>query len=326
LWHEITFCLFAAVNFLRAGRPEVIVVFTPPIFLGLLGVVFRGLWRRPLVINVQDLPLDAALALGLLKRSLPVRLLQGLEAWIYRQADLVVTLSPGMLQRVQAKGVLPARLRLVPNWINLAVSEKTRGGPGFLAGHPEAAGKFTVAYAGNLGKKQGVDLLLRVAEALAAEPEYHFFVIGDGADHARLVALASELRLRNCTFRPFLAAEDYEAVLQDIDVMFVAQRSGAGENFFPSKLLGIMAAAKPLLVVADDASELAQMVREAQCGLVSPCDDVAQLAGNLRLLRQRGDRAEMGQRGRVKVGDYERGKILSNWWALIAGLGWPAGK
>ena len=325
LWHEVTFCLFAAVNFLRAGRPDVIVLFTPPIFLGLLGVLFRGLWRRPLVINVQDLPLDAALALGLLTPSLPVRLLQRLEAWIYRHADLVVTLSSGMQQRVLAKGVRPARLMLVPNWINLAAAKKTASGRGFLAGHPEAAGRFTVAYAGNLGKKQGVDLLLRAAAALAAEPEFHFFIIGDGADQPRLMALADQLGLRNCTFLPFLAAEDYQAMLGDIDALFVAQRSGAGENFFPSKLLGIMAAAKPLLVAADEASELAQVIREAQCGLVSPGDDVAQLVQNLRHLRQSGDRAAMGQRGRLKVADYERDKILSNWRARIARLCRPDG-
>lgn len=318
LWHELSFCLFAAVNFLRAGRPDVIVLFTPPMFLGLLGVLFRGLWRRPLVINIQDLPLDAALALGLLKRNLPVRLLQRLEAWIYRQADLVVTLSPGMLKRVQAKGVLPARLMLVPNWIDLATAENTASGRGFLAGHPEAAGKFTVAYAGNLGMKQGVDLLLRAAEALAAEPAFYFFVIGDGADQPRLMALADQLGLRNCTFLPFLPQEEYQAVLVDIDVMFVAQRSGAGDNFFPSKLLGIMAAAKPQLVAADETSELAQVIRESQCGLVSSCDDVVQLVSNLRLLRQSCDLAAMGQRGRIKVGEYEREEILSRWRARIA--------
>jgi colanic acid biosynthesis glycosyl transferase WcaI len=326
LWHELTFCAFAAVNFFRAGRPDVIALFTPPIFLGLLGVLLGKWWRCPVVINVQDLPLDGALALGLVRRNPPVRLLQQLEGWVYRHADQVCTISPGMLKRIEAKGVPPERLHLVPNWIDLSAAKKAAVNRGWLTQHAEAAGKFTVVYAGNLGVKQGVDLLLRAAAALANEPAVHFFVIGDGADRARLTVLADQLRLRNCTFLPWLETEEYEAMLTDVDVVFVTQRSGAGNNFFPSKLLGVMAAAKPMLAAADDASELAHVVREAQCGLVSPWDDAAQLVANLRVLQQSDARAAMGQRGRIKVKDFERGKILFHWREQIAGLRRPGGR
>ena len=320
LWHELSFCLFAAANFVRAGRPEVIVLFTPPMFLGLVGVLFRWVWRRPLVINIQDLPVDAALALGLLKPSLPLRILQGMEKWIYRQADMVVTISPSMLANVRAKGVSASRLMLVPNWIDVKAAERAAPAKNFLADHPDAAGKFTVAYAGNLGMKQGVDLLVRAAHAAAAESDLHFFVIGDGADKPRLMALAAELGLRNCTFLPFLSPPEYSAMLAEVKVVFVAQRSGAGDNFFPSKLLGIMARSKPLLVAADETSELTQVIRSAQCGLVSPYEDVAKLVENLRRMKNSDDLDAMGQRGRKKVEEYDRERILKLWRTRIAAV------
>lgn len=321
LWHELSFCLSAALNFLRVGRPDVIVLFTPPMFLGLVGVFFRGLWRSPLVINIQDLPVDAALALGLLKRNLSMGLLQRMEKWIYQQADLVVTISPSMLENVRAKGVAADRLLLVPNWVDVSAAKSKVAARGFLAGHPEAAGKFTVAYAGNLGIKQGVDLLLRAAAALAAEPALHFFVIGDGADRPRLAALAADLQLSNCTFLPFMNTEEYAAMLADVDLIFVAQRSGAGNNFFPSKLLGLLARGKPLIVAADPDSELAKVIGRADCGLVSPYDDVPQLVENLQFLKQgRARLAEMGDKGRVAVGEYDRAKVLGGWRQHIQAL------
>lgn len=321
LWHELSFCLSSMFNFFRAGRPDVIVLFTPPMFLGFVGVLFRALWRRPLVINIQDFPLDAALALGMLQRNLSMRLLQRMENWIYRKADLVVTISPSMMENIKAKGVTAARLMLVPNWIDVAAAENAASSRRFLTDQPEAAGKFTVAYAGNLGIKQGVDLLLRAAQVLASEPKIHFFVIGDGAEKPRLMALAKQLGLRNCTFLPFLSRQEYLSMLTDIDVAFVAQRSGAGDNFFPSKLLGIMARSKPLLVAADQNSELARVITQAACGLVSPYQDLSRLVENLLTLKNNsGILAEMGFQGRIKVMEYDRSKILGEWRNRIEAL------
>ena len=320
-WHELTFCLFAGMNFIRAGRPDAIVLFTPPFFLGMVGVLMKWLWRRPLVINIQDLPLDAALALGMVKRSPLSSLLYWFEGWIYRQADLVATISPTMRDNVRGRGVPVDRLILVPNWIDVrAAAERLPRGK-FLGGYPQAAGKFTVAYAGNLGIKQGVDLLLRLAKRLEADANMLFLVIGDGADKPRLLALAEELGCRNVTFLPFMNPQDYRSMLVDVDMIFVAQRSGAGNNFFPSKLLGLMASSKPLLVAADEDSELARVIRETGCGLVSAYGDVEAMASNLQeVMKSREGMLTMGRRGLEKVFEFDRAKVLGEWTHRISEL------
>lgn len=313
LWHELSFCVFAALNFFRAGRPAAIVLFTPPFFLGIVGVLMKWIWRRPLVVNIQDLPLDAALALGMLKRSSLASVLYSLESWIYRRADLIVTISPAMLENVAARGVSPDRLILVPNWIDVAAAAQLPPAGGFLAGQPQAAGKFTVAYAGNLGVKQGIDMLLRLAKEVEDDPDIHVFVIGDGADRRRLIDLAAELDCRNVTFLPFLNADEYRAMLADVDLIFLAQRGDAGNNFFPSKLLGLSAASKPLLVAADEASELSRVVREGGCGLVSSYEDLDTMAAHVRSAKASpGLLAELGARGFDHVQQFDRG-VLGRW-------------
>lgn len=321
LWHELTFCIFALLNFVRAGRPDVIVLFLPPFFLGMVGVLMKWIWRRPLVINVQDLPLDAAFSLGMVKRGKFSAALYALEGWIYRRADLVATISPKMIASLKSRGIPPDRLTLVPNWIDVAPAMASPPSGNFLAEHPEAAGKFTVAYAGNLGIKQGVDTLLHLAKEMDNDPDFHFFVIGDGADRERLHRLAAELNCKNVTFLPFLDPDAYRSMLADVDMVFVAQRSGAGDNFFPSKLLGLTAASKPLLVAADEDSELSKMVRESGCGLVSRYNDVETMVGHLKLAKASPDLlGKLGDRGVDQVQQYDRAEVLGRWQEQIEAL------
>jgi colanic acid biosynthesis glycosyl transferase WcaI len=321
LWHELTFCIFAFFNFLRVGRPDVIVLFTPPFFLGIVGVIAKWMWRCPLVINIQDLPLDAALALGMLKRGFFFRIMRSLEGWIYRRANLVATISPAMLNNVRAKGVKDSCLLMVPNWIDVeSMSRESEKGK-FLSQHPQAQNKFTIAYAGNLGTKQGVDILLYLACELKTNESVHFFVIGDGVDKSRLLTLAEEMKLENVTFLPFMSPSEYQLMLADINVIFIAQRSDSGDNFFPSKLLGLMAQGKPLLISADINSELAHVIIEAGCGLVSPYGDISRLMINLNyLLVSQDTLSEMGKKGGQFVKNFDREKILRLWRDRIVDL------
>lgn len=312
LLHEASFCLFAVFNFLRAGRQDLIVLFTPPFFLGFVGVMFKWLWRCPLAINIQDLPLDAALALGMVRQGVMARFMQMTENWIYRQADSVSTISPTMLENVQSKGVSSDRCSLVPNWIDVAAASKRRCSGAFKAKHPEGEGKFVTAYAGNLGIKQGLDLLIALAKEVSGDSRFHFYIVGDGADRQRLVEMASGVF--NISFLPFMNANDYLDMLRDVDLVFVAQRSGAGNNFFPSKLLGLMAQSMPLLVAADGDSELAKVIRATGCGLVSEYGDSSALkAAFYRFANGEIDLVEFGARGLAKVEEYDRKVILRAW-------------
>lgn len=320
--HELTFSMFAFINFFKAGRKDVIVIFTPPVFLGVVGVLFKLIWHCPLVINIQDLPFDAAIALGLLKRGFPAWIIKKMETWVYQRSDLVVTISSAMFNNVMEKGVPESRLHLVPNWIDVDRAHDTLSAKGkFLASHPEARGKFTVVYAGNLGSKQGVENLLYLARNLRENTAFHFYVIGDGVEKDRLLNICRELKLENLTFLPFMAQMEYEAMLVDIDVVYIAQRGNAGNNFFPSKLLGLMVYGKPMLVSADKDSELAQLIIESKCGLVSQYGDIDSLAENLtHFFNQREVMLDMAKNGQQTVKFFSRKTVLADWYNHIKEL------
>jgi len=308
--HEISFVFFATLNFFRVKRPDALIIFSPPFLLGLLGVFAKWLWRCPLIINIQDLPVDAVASLGMVKQGFFLRLIQNLEGWIYKKADLVVTISPLMLSNIQKKGVEIDRLLLVPNWINVNELALVNACGRFKRDHPEALNKLTLVYAGNIGIKQGIDSLLYLARELNNQIQVHIFIIGDGADKARIVDLAGRLQLNNVSFLPLMSPLEYRSMLEEVDIVFLAQRGGAGNNFFPSKLLGVMAQKKPLLAAADLDSELARVIVESGAGLVSPYGDIDSLTSNLKILNSDETRRSMGLSGYQWVQQFDREIVL----------------
>ncbi len=266
--------------------------------------------------NVQDLPIDAAKRLGMVRSGGLLRILQAVESWQYRQADMVTSISPMMIQNLKEKGVSAERLELVPNWIDVKTATQSSPSGQFLNKHQEAQDKFIIAYAGNLGVKQGIDILIRVAKKMENDKSVYFFIIGEGADKDRLVQMAKELEVgSNLSFLPFMSPSEYQAMLADVQVTFVGQKSGAGNNFFPSKLLGLMANGQPLLVAADPECELAKVIREAGCGKVCDYDAIDQIVAAVKELKcmSASELQELGMRGRLAVNTFDRGKVLGDW-------------
>jgi colanic acid biosynthesis glycosyl transferase WcaI len=319
--HELSFSLFCVLNFVRAGRQDCIVVISPPLLLGLVGVIFKWLWNCPLVFHIQDLQPDAAMSLNMIQPGLVIRMLVWLESVIYRYSTLVVTITNGMWQRLIDKGVPQEKLAIFYNWID--VKEASKPGPKgrFRNAYRFLRGKFVVAYAGNIGVKQGVEALLNVAKDLACNPQVHFLIIGEGADKQRLMQRARVLTLKNVTFLPFMEQVDYFDMLEDIDISFVSQRSGTGNVFFPSKLLGIMAKSKPLMISADPDSELATVIRESDCGVVvAPGDERILVDAITRFLEHPDELKRLGHNGFLSVMAYDRVSVLSKFMEKIASM------
>ena len=309
--HELSFVFFAMINFFRAGRQDCIVILSPPLLLGLVGIMFKWLGGAQFVFHIQDLQPDAALSLGMVKPGMLIRILQRIELFIYKHSNWVATITRGMRERLLNKGVPAEKLALYYNWINVEEASSKQYPGRFLAKHTDMKGKFLVAYAGNLGIKQGVDVLVEAAELLQNDPRFQLLIIGEGADRPRLMGIAEAKRLRNLTFLPFLSPGEYTEMLSDVQVSFVAQKEKTGNVFFPSKLLGILAMSKPLLISADLDSELATTVSSGNFGLVVAAGDAKGVAEGIRRLESDSDLcSRLGQQGRKAVELWDRKIVL----------------
>jgi colanic acid biosynthesis glycosyl transferase WcaI len=271
---EITFLLFAFFNFMRAGKHDAIVLFTTPINLGLIGVLFRKLWGAKLIINVQDLQLDAAKSLGMLGKLPIVETMGALEKYSYHKSDMVASISTAMTDLIRQKDIPSEKIYLWPNWISVADANAQGQKQAFRNKFPQYSDKIIVGYAGNVGIKQGLSVLIDLCKRFEEQPDLVFLIIGQGGDIDNLKRYAQQQQVKNLDFIDFLSQEDYFHFLTDADIVFLSQKKDSGDVYFPSKLLGIMAKEKLIMVSADKDSEIYKVVTSNKVGLSADFGDI----------------------------------------------------
>jgi colanic acid biosynthesis glycosyl transferase WcaI len=318
--HEGTFVFTSTLRALVLPGPTVYFVVSPPLLLGAAAWLVGKLKGAPFVFHVQDMQPDAAVGLGMLKPGLFTRLLYGLESFAYRHAARVSGITKGMLESFKAKGVSEAKLIYFPNAIDLRTEEVAPDRGEFRRQHGFAPDDFLAVYAGNVGVKQGLDVLLEAAPLLS-NPRIRLLICGEGAQREALAARAREMNLPNVSLLPFQSGPGYRALLADADICFITQQANGGNSFFPSKLLGLLAASKPVVTVAAPESELALSLREAGFGVNVPPGRPQELADTLEALANDPQRlAEFGAAGRLYVEQFEKSRVMKNFQAELAAL------
>ena len=310
IFHEASFVLTSTLRVLSVRRPDAFVVVSPPLLLGAAAWFVGGLKNAPFVFHVQDMQPDAAVGLGMLKPNAFTRALYALEAFAYRKAGRVSGITRGMLKTFAAKGVPESKLVYFPNAIDLKEDEPAPVRGEFRKRYGFAEHDFLAVYAGNLGVKQGLDVLLATAPLLQ-DARVRIVICGDGAQRDVLAARAEEMRLPNFRMLPLQAGRDYRALLVDADVCFITQQAGAGNSFFPSKLLGLLAESKTVVTVAAPECELALSLREGGFGVNVPPGQPQEIASLLDSLAQDPERlAAFGAAGRRYVQQFEKHDVM----------------
>lgn len=300
VWSLVTFMVTALWAALRAGRPDVVMSTTPPIFQPITGWLVSVLRWRPFLLEVRDLWPEFAIGMGVLRNPALIWFARRLENFLYARATHILVNSPAYRDYLIAKGVPAAKISLVANGVDVDLIRSDATGQK-LRDELNLDGQFVVTYAGALGQANDLGTLLLAAQRLRNECDIRFLLIGDGKERANLQRQASEMQLPNVTFaagRPksemseVLAASDAcVAILQDIPMF---------RTTYPNKVFDYMAAAKPVVLAIDGV--IREVVDQAQCGVfVPPGNDAALADAILELRNQRQNLPAMGARGREFV-------------------------
>lgn len=312
IFHEASFIFTSTLRALALPRADVYVLVSPPLLLGVAGWLAAKIKRAPFVFHVQDMQPDAAVGLGMLKASWFTKALYALEAFAYRKAARVSGITQGMLKSFRGKGVPDAKLVYFPNAIALGDSTPPPARGEFRDRHGFTPAEFLAVYAGNLGVKQGLDVLLETAPLLR-DRRIRIVICGDGAQRDSLAQRVREMKLPNMSLLPLQAGRDYRALLVDADLCFITQQAGSGNSFFPSKLLGLLAEAKPVVTVAAPECELALSFAEGKFGVNVPPGRPQELAELLDSLVDDPERlAEYGAAGRHYVQQFEKNRVMQD--------------
>jgi glycosyltransferase involved in cell wall biosynthesis len=297
----VSFMAMATAVAPLAGRADVVVATTPPLFTALAGVAIAKLNGAKFVLDVRDLWPAAAEALDQISGGLVFRVASALERWLYRQAEVVVAVTRPFCDHVdQIRGRGPATV-LIPNG-TLDYFLEPDGGD--RLGVPP--GEFLVTFAGTHGIAQALPSVLDAAQLVAGD-DVAFSFVGEGPVKDLLIRDARARGLDNVHFHAQVPLERIPPVLGASDALLVPLSAHpVFVDFVPSKMVDFMATGKPVLLAAN--GEAARILHRAGAGLVVPPEDPVALADAVRWLAEHpGDAAEMGERGR----DFARRRLRS---------------
>lgn len=230
-------------------------------------------------LHIQDLEVDAAFRLGILKLSFIERSIFWIESKLMRRFDKVSTISNAMIERLKSKNLSSSKIILFPNWVDTDEIFPDRSKLGEFKNELDLPSQCTVAlYSGNLGEKQGLDIIIDAADSLKHVDDLFFIVCGEGSAKGRLMDKSQHLT--NIRFIPLQPVTRLNELLNLADIHLLPQRADAADLVMPSKLTGILACGGPVIATAELGTELAKAVQEAG-GLISPPGDVERFINNI---------------------------------------------
>ncbi len=251
-------------------KPDVIIVIEPAFFCVPISLMVAKLSGAKSWLHIQDFEIDAAFKMGFLPGGILCRLVKNFERIVMKQFDRVSTISGKMLKRLVNNEIPSENCVFFPNWVDtekiFPLSESTF----FRKEWGVEDDAVIVLYAGNIGEKQGLEIILDTAKKLEDEPNIQFVMCGNGAARERLARAADGMK--NIRFLPIQPLEKLNQLLNTADIHLLPQRCDTEDLVMPSKLTGIFACGGIVIATARKDTELANVVLKAGGMVCTPGD------------------------------------------------------
>jgi colanic acid biosynthesis glycosyl transferase WcaI len=321
LLHYGTYSATAFYGGLAAGRPDVLVSYSPPLPLGLSAWLLSRMWHIPWVLQLEDLYPDAAVAAGVMTNNKVISFFISMESFLYKKSHYISVISESFRKTLLTKKVPDSKIEVIPVWADPQEMRPLPRENSFRERHG-LNNRFVVMYAGNIGLTSCLEDVLQAAELLRGQSEIQFVIVGEGAKKESLQTEMEKKKLTNVTFLPFQPREFFPEMLAAADLILVTLNEGAALSSLPSKVFNGMAGARPILTVAPLESELAQIVRKADCGWTVPPGSPGALAETIaQLAMQRAQLVQAGQNGRAYLEKYyARNHCVDAYEKMLIGL------
>jgi colanic acid biosynthesis glycosyl transferase WcaI len=299
LAYDFTFTISAFVAALFTPKCDVIYCSCPPPTVGLAAYVLGKIKGVPYVMKLTDLASDAALATGIMKEGLAIRMARALEGFLYKKARTVVCLCQGFIEKLTARGVPAEKFRLIPDWGDTERIRPVESDGTFREANGFGPGQFLILHSGNMGKKQNLINVVNAAEYSQGEIDLVWVLVGEGEDLPALKR-AAEDRAPNLSLLPLQPAAAMPQMYAAADVLLLNQIAAMEDAVIPCKLLTYMAAGRPIVAAVNENSEAARVIRRAQCGVIVPAEDPEALSTAMLALQSDPElRRELGANARL---------------------------
>jgi len=282
---------------------DVVVGTSPQFFTVCAAYVISRLKGVPFVFELRDIWPDSIIAVGAMRQSLPVRILEKIELFLYRSAALVIALTWAFKENLISRGIPESKICVVPNGVDLNFFQP-RKKPVEMVKTLGIEDKKVVSYIGTVGMAHGVDKIVEVARAMHDDKRVFFLIVGDGAEWERIRYLVQSWHLANIAVKPLVPKDEVVYYYALTDIFLVTLRDTAlFRTVIPSKIFEAMAMELPIICAVD--GQCRAIVEQAQAGIfVKPEDVNGMVEAIKRLLDSPKLAHQMGQNGRSYVTDH----------------------
>jgi len=291
-------CILFTFRGIFTSSPDVILVYSPPLFMGIAGYILSKAKKSRFVFNMQDIHPKVLFDSGAVRNQLIKRILSRMEDICYRKAYSFIVYSPGNRGYLLKRGV-DREVFIIPNWVDTTAIGASDNRYSFR-NEKLIGDKFVVSYAGTMQQAQGLEVVVETAHTLKEYNDIIFLLAGEGSSKSVLKSSISNRKVTNVLLLPVMPKDRYIQFLYASDVCLIALSSDIPLQTVPGKLADIMACGRPVIAVVNQQGDAASIIREAGCGFsVNPGDTEALSQAVLRLRNDKGLRKQMGDKARL---------------------------
>jgi glycosyltransferase involved in cell wall biosynthesis len=270
LWAYFSFVFSSLICglFYLKEKPDVVLVTSPPLFVGMTGLALSKLRRIPFVFEVRDLWPESAIDTGVLKNKWIIKLAYWFEKKVYKNSSLINTLTPAFQKKlIEEKNVPANKVLMIPNAADFSIAEKVLNDFDRERFRKEKGwdNKFVVVYVGAHGVANHLIQYVDTAELLKEEKDVRLISIGDGMERIPLMEEAKKRGLSNIEFIASVPkTEVFKYILGSDAGASILKKVDTFKTVYSNKTFDYMSCKKPVLMAIDGVSR--ELVEQADCG------------------------------------------------------------
>ena len=312
---------FKYVIFLLPRTTPLLIASNPP-YAGILGTIFKIVRGGKYHFLLQDIFPESAVISGIIQQnSFPVIFLNKLIYLTYKYADNIIVLSTSMQCFLENKyPELKEKIKVIENWAVEDIISCDKQANDFAQQY-NLDKVFTVLYSGNLGRLHDIETIAEAANILKNAP-IQFVFMGDGAKTKVLKQAIQSNKLKNILLLPYQPREILHLSLTACDLSLVSLIPGAESIVAPSKLYGMLAAARGIIAISSANSYIDQLLTNSGCGINTPPNNPQHLANLINELASDSIKVKlMGEKARqVYESKYTFKRALAEYEKLVFGI------